>query len=86
MRRGVEVVENERRETWAKTWSGTYGDGVSGGSFLPIHYILRGIGTIALIYSTASTRSFNLFHYNFRRMRFMSLNYSLICYIATSKR
>ncbi|KAG4192549.1 hypothetical protein ERO13_A07G162733v2 [Gossypium hirsutum] len=31
MRRGVEVVENERRETWAKTWSGTYGDGVSGG-------------------------------------------------------
>ncbi|TYH21483.1 hypothetical protein ES288_A04G047900v1 [Gossypium darwinii] len=31
MRRGVEVVENEGHETWAKTWSGTYGDGVSGG-------------------------------------------------------
>ncbi|KAB2057506.1 hypothetical protein ES319_A11G173600v1 [Gossypium barbadense] len=26
MRRGVEVVENEGRETWAKTWSGIYGD------------------------------------------------------------
>ncbi|PPR88689.1 hypothetical protein GOBAR_AA31995 [Gossypium barbadense] len=22
----VEVVENEGRETWAKTWSGVYGD------------------------------------------------------------
>ncbi|TYH01567.1 hypothetical protein ES288_A09G069000v1 [Gossypium darwinii] len=25
---GVEVVENEGRETWAKTWSGVYGDPV----------------------------------------------------------